>query len=112
MRRVFPAVLTAIVLVTSPAFGFAQGKVTKDPNAATRAAQNNQPADARRMARWVFYQDVATGKQKADMGELIATTYENEPDQALTWLRNALPFATGAQRTRVQNMITALGGQP
>ena len=81
-------------------------------NAATRAAQNNQPADARRMARWVFYQDVATGKQKADMGELIATTYENEPDQALTWLRNALPFATGAQRTRVQNMITALGGQP
>jgi serine/threonine-protein kinase len=81
-------------------------------NAATRAAQNNQPNDARRMARWVFYQDAATPKQKADMGELISTTYESEPDQALQWLRNALPFATGAQRTRVQTLITSLGGQP
>jgi len=81
-------------------------------NAATRAAQNNQPNDARRMARWVFYQDVATAKQKADMAELIFTTYDNDPDQALVWLKNGLPYASGAQKTRIQNAITSLGGQP
>jgi len=47
MRRVFPAVLTAIVLVTIPALGLAQGKVTKDPNATARAAAKAPKPDPR-----------------------------------------------------------------
>ena len=81
-------------------------------NAAVRADQNGQQTQARRMARWVFYRDEASPKQKADAGELIATTYENDVDQALIWLRNARQHATGTQRTRLEGMISALGGTP
>ncbi len=82
-------------------------------NAAVRADQGGQQAAARRMARWVFYRAEATAKQKADMAELIATTYETDNEQAVEWLNNALRYATGQQRTRIQTALAAYtGGQP
>lgn len=47
MRRIVAAVLTAVVLVTIPVFGFAQGKVTKDPNAAPPATAKAPEPDPR-----------------------------------------------------------------
>ena len=96
----------------APTGGVTIATVEDSANAATRADQNGRANEARRIARWVYYQDAATPKQKADMAELIATTYENDTEQALQWFQNAYRFATGAQRTRIQTAITALGGTP
>jgi hypothetical protein len=83
-------------------------------NAAVRADQSGQTNVARRLARWVFYQEAATPKQKADAAELVATSYDQPADSAqnMEWLRNALRYAVGSQRTRIQSAITALGGNP
>jgi 7-cyano-7-deazaguanine synthase in queuosine biosynthesis len=81
-------------------------------NAAVRADQDGQTAAARRMARWVFYRTEATAKQKTDMAELIYTTYPDDNDQAIEWLNNALRYATGQQRTRIQNALSAYGVRP
>jgi len=83
-------------------------------NAAVRADQSGQTNVSRRLARWVFYQEAATPKQRADAAELVATSYDQPADSAqnMEWLQNALRHAVGSQRTRIQNAITALGGTP
>ena len=81
-------------------------------NAAVRADQNSQTTVARRLARWVFYRSEATSKQKSDAAELVASSYDNDVAQALEWYRNALQYASGNDRTRIQNAIHALEGNP
>ena len=81
-------------------------------NAAVRADQNSQATVARRLARWVFYRSEATPKQKSDAAELVASGYDNDVAQALEWYRNALQYASGNDRTRIQNAIHALEGNP
>jgi hypothetical protein len=73
--------------------------------AAVSADQSGRPVEARRLARWVYTRDQATREQKATAAELVATTYEDDPTSACEWIRNALNYATGAQRGRVQNMF-------
>jgi serine/threonine-protein kinase len=81
-------------------------------NAAVRADQGGQTTVARRLARWTFYRAEATNKQKSDAAELIASGYDNDVTQALEWYRNALQYASGNDRTRIQNAIRALEGNP
>jgi len=81
-------------------------------NAAVRADQSSQTTVARRLARWVFYRSEATSKQKSDAAELVASGYDNDVAQALEWYRNALQYASGNDRTRIQNAIHALEGSP
>ncbi len=81
-------------------------------NAAVRASQAEDWNTARRLARWVFYRDGATDKQKADAAETVASSYDSDPATALQWYKQAYPFAIGQQKTRIQGAITALGGQP
>ena len=95
----------------TPAAGGVTPAVVEDSaGAATRADQNGRAADSRRLARWVYLQPAATNEQKAAMAELVATTYENDPAQALVWLQNAYRYAIGNQRTRLATAIQAYGG--
>ncbi len=97
---------------TQPAPGATAAQVEDSVNAAVRADQAGRKTEARRMAMWVFYQSASTAKQKVDAAELVATQYEDDPAQALVWYRNALQYAIGNDRTRIQNAITALSGNP
>jgi hypothetical protein len=81
-------------------------------NAAVRADQSGQTNVARRIARWVYYRTEATAAQKADMAELIATTYENDTERALEWVDLGIRYASGAQLTRLRNLRATLGGTP
>ena len=98
---------------TAPPAGAVTPAVVEDSaGAATRADQAGRSTESRRLARWVFYQPAATNQQKADMAELIATTYENDQAQALQWLQSAYRLAVGNQRTRLAAAIQAYGGTP
>jgi serine/threonine protein kinase len=95
-----------------PTGGASPAAIEDSLNAAVRASQADQQNDARRLARWVFYRDGATAKEKADAAELVAASYDNDPATALEWYRQALPFAIGNQRTRIDNAIKTLQGNP
>jgi hypothetical protein len=102
---------------TNPAPATVSGGVTlamieDSLNAAVQASQTENWARARQLARWVFYQTSATDKEKADAGETVASSYDSDPASALSWYKLALPYAIGQQKTRIQNAINALGGQP
>ena len=98
--------------VAPPAGAVTPAVVEDSAAAATRADQAGRISDSRRLARWVYLQPAATNQQKADMAELVATTYENDQAQALQWLQNAYRFAIGNQRTRIATAIQAYGGTP
>jgi eukaryotic-like serine/threonine-protein kinase len=97
---------------TTPSGGVTAAIVEDSAGAATRADQDGRSAEARRLARWVYLQPAATNQQKADMAELVATTYENDQAQALQWLQNAYRYAIGNQRSRLATAIQAYGGTP
>ena len=97
---------------SAPTGGVTAAVVEDSVNAAVRADQAGRTNESRRLASWVYYQDKATPKQKTDAAELVATTYTDDKDQALVWFRNALQFAIGNDKTRIQNAIRDLGGQP
>jgi hypothetical protein len=65
---------------------------------------------ARRLGRWVYFRNETSGAQKAEAAELVAVTYEDDAEQALTWYQNSYRTASGERRTRVANAIRALGG--
>ena len=81
-------------------------------NLALTADRNQDRATARRLGRWVYSSSLATNDQKAEAAEIVATTYDDDNDRALEWLRNGLNYATGSRRVRMQNAINALSGQP
>jgi hypothetical protein len=96
----------------APGGGPSMAAIEDSLNAAVGASQAEDWPKARRLARWVFSRDGATAKEKADAAEVVASSYETDPAQALDWYRQALPFAIGQQKTRIQNAINTLQGNP
>ncbi len=74
---------------------------------------DDQLGTARTIARRVYDAAGSTGQQKASAAILIANTYAgSNPDQTITWFRNALRTATPSQRTSVENALRGLGVEP
>jgi serine/threonine-protein kinase len=92
-----------------PTGGLTVGMIEDSLQTAVRADQAGRPAEARRLARWVFTRDGSTREQKATAAELVATTYENDATTACEWVANGLRYASGDQRTRLETMRSALG---
>jgi serine/threonine-protein kinase len=95
-----------------PNNGVTAGMIEDSVNAAVREDQSGHTNVSRRLARWVFYRDEATSKQKSDAAELIATTYDTDAVQACQWLANGVRYAVGGDKARIQKAITDLGCTP
>jgi serine/threonine-protein kinase len=82
--------------------------------AANDAFDADQFDEARRLGTAVFAAAGVPGGTKASAAILVATTYAaaNDVDRTLQWYRNALRYATGSQRDRVEQAIRDLGGTP
>ena len=106
--RTTPGTVTATPSNSTPS-GASTEAIEDSLNAAVRADQASQTAVARRLANWVFSREATTPKERADAAELIASGYSDDAASALVWYQKALPYAVGAQKTRIQNAINTLG---
>jgi serine/threonine-protein kinase len=96
----------------APGGGVTLSVIEDSLTAAIHASAANDMMTARRLARWVFYRDNATAKERADAAETVASSYD-DPPSALEWYRQGLPYAIGDQKDRFQKAIATLsGGQP
>ena len=82
--------------------------------AANDAFDADRFPEARRLGSLIFSEPSVPATLKASAAILVATTYaaDSDLDRQLQWYRNALRYATGAQRTRVEQAIRDLGGTP